>query len=84
MTDKLQEKINHGQHAKRLLDDENFNAVLSQIGSDEMVQSYKAPTVDAREEARDVLRALDRIRAKLETMVANGREAERELQRAGG
>jgi len=79
--DKLQEAVRKGQNAKRILDDEDINAILSEFGEEFMGQSYKAATLEAREEARNDLRSLDRIRVKLETLVANGREAEREIDR---
>jgi hypothetical protein len=81
MMDKTEGAIRKGRLAAQFLADENINDVLSELGQEWLFESYKAPTLDAREDARSNLRALDRVKEKLELIVSNGREAERELER---
>jgi N-methylhydantoinase B/oxoprolinase/acetone carboxylase alpha subunit len=81
MIDKTETSIRKGHVAARLLADENINEVLSELGQEWLFESYKAATLEAREDARNNLRALDRVKEKLELIVSNGREAERELER---
>jgi hypothetical protein len=84
MIDKLQERINRGRHAARILEDEGINQILTELGNDWTQQAM----INAHQQHLDVpvsyLRrvvVLDEIRSKLKALAANGREAERELEK---
>jgi len=83
MIDKLQELINKANAAKRILEDEGVNAILNQIALDWTEEALRAciATPDSSVTLLRQVVTLDVLKSKLQAVVANGREAQRELER---
>jgi hypothetical protein len=81
MIDKIEQVIRHAKAASILLDDENVNEVVAKIHAEFLELCWKGADVEQREEARRNLRTLETIKERLKMIVANGREAQRDLDR---
>ncbi len=77
----IERKIRMAKAAALFLEDENVNEVVAQIHAEFLELCWKSANLETREEARRNLRSLDMIQERLKMVVANGREAQRELDR---
>jgi uncharacterized glyoxalase superfamily protein PhnB len=82
--DKLHERINVGNAARRILEDEIINAVFSALGQEWMQHAV----ITAGDANKDIpvsflrrVSVLEEIKGRLKTLVANGGEAARELEK---
>lgn len=82
MIDKLHERINRANAAKRILDDEVIGQIFSELGQG-WVQQAIASVNDEKAALRHLqcVFVLEAIKSKLQSVVANGREATRELEK---
>ena len=74
-----EEKIRIGKSAELILGDTQVIECFDYLGNEWMKESYTAGSVQEREKARDRLMALDCIRQRLQQVVANGKQAQRDL-----
>lgn len=79
--DKLRTTVQRGNDARRLMDDEGFKQVLTDVDESFVQRWRQAETVEERERAHASIGALEEIRKHLRVLDDRGNSAREKLKR---